>query len=145
MQAMGRCNCTNLKFTEESSQKKEIRVKRSDVLETHKTTSADSSDGSPFNDAKHVGIPSAGQRGQGIDVDSSGYHKRKNKHHRVHVSSSNASTSEFSVEDNSRTSSSGDDTDSRTSSATVEEIMIHIQQDMHDVVTMFGLVFAQCV
>ena len=64
----------------------------------------------------------------------------KNKHHRVHVSSSNASTSEFSVEDNSRTSSSGDDTDSRTSSATVEEIMIHIQQDMHDVVTMFGLV-----
>ena len=48
MQAMGRCNCTNLKFNRGKLPKERNpeydKRKRSDVLETHKTTSADSSD-----------------------------------------------------------------------------------------------------
>ena len=119
---------------------KSDKRKRSDVLETHKTTSADSSDGSNLYGAKHVDNQSAGHRGQGKDGDSNEYQRRKHKQHRVHYSSSNDSTSVISVEDNGGTSSSGDDTDLRTSSATVKKVKIDVHKDMNEVVMMLGLV-----
>ena len=107
--------------------------------ETHKTTSADSGCSNLYG-AKHVDNQSAGHRGQGKDVDSNEYQRRKHKQHSVHYSSSNDSTSVISVEDNGGTSSSGDDTDLRTSSATVKKVKIDVHKDMNEVVTMFGLV-----
>ena len=70
--------------------------------------------------AKHVDNQFTRYRGQGkmgIRMRS----KKEAKQHRVHYSSSNDSTSVISVEDNGGTSSSGDDTDLRTSSATVKK------------------------
>ena len=119
---------------------KDDKRKRSALPENTKKTSADRSDGSLVTDGKRVDMSSSHHRNHEKDGDSNRYRRKKKKVCPTNIRSSDSSTSPIRDEHNGEANSSGDDTDTRTSSAIVKKIMIDVHRDMNEVVTMFGLV-----